>query len=1232
MNKIFLKIILLLSIAFGQNFQSVVLTTTGPTGSALSTDSTGVVGSFNVGISSVINWFDYATSFLEFNAGIPLEANGVNADIWDGNPSPPVDNGFFIPNRFEDWSFDGAADNEWHTILEYHNNAEQVHIIGGIGYRLDDPSPNLGAGYVEWTPVFQFTNVGNDTVNVKPFRYFRYTSANAIATYYSNHDAFSSFWDYDHMDGTADDFAVNIKYVGGYEYFYTFSGFPLSHYRIQSYSGVTLYDALSQGANGYDLTNQTNSVNGQSELAFQYNEITLAPHQAALYWLYPKVLIVNNTADHYPLDIDWQIQEVSTADLNTDLDFTGTDVNINFNSMTYAVNGAGITSSAAKVTVAEMTGGMIASDRDSTLTNILDHRYWEIFYDTRRTASTATMSFTFEPVIDGDFDIENLTLAYRPDHNNPWTKWDSVDINADSLTLTAYNVQVGDGQWVLAELPYMGPVWHVAVNGSDSTGNGSATEPFASLQMAVATAGAGDTILVHAGNYFIEGTIVNKNIVLKSSAGPDSTFLHGTLQFVSAENTQFTGFTVNDAFRGLVVTDSSFIGINHCYFSNIGQEAIWIRNSTAQFDHVLINGARFGITVGAHSYAEINYTTIVNCREMGIVVRDTSAANIANSIVWQVLNAIHDWTNNPPNSVTVNFSDIQGGWIGSGEYNINANPYFCNSFSNFTLAENSPCLGSGANGSNMGAFDIGCGPVYAGPVWNVSVFGSDNFGDGSYNNPFATIQHTVNYATNGDTIVILEGIYHEDVAVNNRELTIGSLFMFSPGNESEIENTVLDGDSAHRLFRIHRSHVTLVGLTMKNGYAENWGGAIVIGDNSNVTIKHSVIRNNHAGQGGGGVHSNRSRLKMEYVQIIENFAPNAGGVNAGSTENDVTAEIILDHCLFKLNTANDGVGGGAHIGWGQALVNVKQSKFIENHAEGYGGLRIDNDFSVDSCLFMYNIADYSAAGCGIANGAIGTINHSLFAHNTVNPAGEEHNAGALSVWENSIVNVEHSTFVANTAHVGGGLSAGYGGHASINSTIFYNNAPNQISLNLYQDHCGSLEINYSLIQEGQAAVHLDSSSCELTWGDANIDADPFFCVPDSNLFTLAENSPCVGNGINGTNIGAFGVGCDSVTVGIVDAVGLPQNYSLHQNFPNPFNPLTSIKFDLPDNGWVTLEIYNLLGQKMKTLIDRELNAGYHAVAWNGKNDHGLRVSAGVYLYRIKTSSGFIQVRKMALLK
>jgi hypothetical protein len=109
-------------------------------------------------------------------------------------------------------------------------------------------------------------------------------------------------------------------------------------------------------------------------------------------------------------------------------------------------------------------------------------------------------------------------------------------------------------------------------------------------------------------------------------------------------------------------------------------------------------------------------------------------------------------------------------------------------------------------------------------------------------------------------------------------------------------------------------------------------------------------------------------------------------------------------------------------------------------------------------------------------------------------------------------------------------------------------------------------------------------------------------------------------------------------VSIVEPTLVPAGFNLSQNFPNPFNPTTQIRFALPVTAQVELKIYDILGREITALLKEEYHAGVHTVEWNGKNDFGSSVSSGMYIYRITATpiggqaEKFVQSKKMLLLK
>jgi hypothetical protein len=93
----------------------------------------------------------------------------------------------------------------------------------------------------------------------------------------------------------------------------------------------------------------------------------------------------------------------------------------------------------------------------------------------------------------------------------------------------------------------------------------------------------------------------------------------------------------------------------------------------------------------------------------------------------------------------------------------------------------------------------------------------------------------------------------------------------------------------------------------------------------------------------------------------------------------------------------------------------------------------------------------------------------------------------------------------------------------------------------------------------------------------------------------------------------------------------PSNFSLEQNYPNPFNPTTTISFKIPQKSKVLLEIFDIFGKRIKTLIDDELETGTYKVEWNGRDEKGNPLSSGIYIYRLSTGKVFL-TKKMTLIK
>ena len=103
----------------------------------------------------------------------------------------------------------------------------------------------------------------------------------------------------------------------------------------------------------------------------------------------------------------------------------------------------------------------------------------------------------------------------------------------------------------------------------------------------------------------------------------------------------------------------------------------------------------------------------------------------------------------------------------------------------------------------------------------------------------------------------------------------------------------------------------------------------------------------------------------------------------------------------------------------------------------------------------------------------------------------------------------------------------------------------------------------------------------------------------------------------------------ALPLGSLGGRGLPQGFALGQNYPNPFNPSTVIPYQLPTAALVRLEVFNVLGQRMATLVDGERSAGAHTAVWMATDEAGQAVSAGVYIYRLAVNRTY-QTGRMVL--
>jgi hypothetical protein len=190
-------------------------------------------------------------------------------------------------------------------------------------------------------------------------------------------------------------------------------------------------------------------------------------------------------------------------------------------------------------------------------------------------------------------------------------------------------------------------------------------------------------------------------------------------------------------------------------------------------------------------------------------------------------------------------------------------------------------------------------------------------------------------------------------------------------------------------------------------------------------------------------------------------------------------------------------------------------------------------------------------------------------------------------------------------------------------------------------------IKYSAIQFGSDGIYCHPVNIQPPYFENNIFSDPQF-ADSYNDFTLLSSSPCINSGTLDLPIGIelpeydldgnlriyediIDMGCyEWQGTGTTDDFILIAGSKL-SNYPNPFNPTTTIKFELAESGKIDLSIYNIKGQKVKTLINTFTKRGQLEINWNGKDNHGKSVASGQYVVKLQ-HNGKETATKIMLLK
>jgi len=187
-------------------------------------------------------------------------------------------------------------------------------------------------------------------------------------------------------------------------------------------------------------------------------------------------------------------------------------------------------------------------------------------------------------------------------------------------------------------------------------------------------------------------------------------------------------------------------------------------------------------------------------------------------------------------------------------------------------------------------------------------------------------------------------------------------------------------------------------------------------------------------------------------------------------------------------------------------------------------------------------------------------------------------------------------------------------------------------------------VPYSFVMEGTSG---DTDGENSRFGTSNLRTLTWPTIttddgPNAKWDAVYRTSPnCKWNPDPAVKLGAQRWSIDEVIfclnegTGITDVDGkanvVPLTFKLSENFPNPFNPTTTVEYSVPYSNYVSIDIFNALGQKVRTLVDRVVTAGTYRTTWDGTDDNGRIMPSGVYLYKM-TSGHFNSVKRMLLMK
>jgi parallel beta-helix repeat protein len=515
----------------------------------------------------------------------------------------------------------------------------------------------------------------------------------------------------------------------------------------------------------------------------------------------------------------------------------------------------------------------------------------------------------------------------------------------------------------------------------------------------------------------------------------------------------------------------------------------------------------------------------------GLYCFNNSYVTVVNTILWA--NSPREISYRSGGTYSITYSDIRGGWAGEG--NIDKDPYFISAYEgDYNVCSQSPCIDAGdpsivdpdSSISDIGKYYPDHPVCDIGKIVYASTQGSDETGDGSAQNPYRTINHSADEAYSGDTVLVENGVYDENVDVTAKYIHLASNYIFSQ-DTMDIHSTIIDGgsDTTTAIFSNCDSTTAIIGFTIRNGLG--WFGGGICSNYSDLLISHNIITGNASDAIGGGIYCCFGEPVISSNWVLDNFADHSGGgINCYYSGANIRHNIISGNDAYR--------GGGL---------------YTSNHDEGS---------SIDNNIINMNTAN--RGGGFECFGSTGSMNNNLFYGNSVLTLG-----GALFChWASpELIN---SLIWADSASSGG--QEIYADSMSF-PVVTYCDVQGG-----WQGE-GNIDVNPLFRDPAGGDYHLMSVSCGDSSDSPCIDAGH----PDSLDIMLGCQ---FGLGGSRADMGAYGGnnGDWATDIGEEDYPDLkllPRNISLLQNYPNPFNAITTIEFILPGPQKAKVTVYDLLG-------------------------------------------------------